>query len=148
MNIQSKKVRIFISGPGDVENEREIAFRVLKNFERQYQSFAEFDIFISKHFPSQGISVPIQSQLPDTGNYDIFICIFWSRMGTPLPEVVTSDGSEVRITGPDGQTKLTGTEYEFLWALHSWKQKGFPRVKVYRKKAHSSSSLIRVSVEG
>jgi hypothetical protein len=78
-------MKIFISSPGDVKTERRIAHRILRKLAAQYQVFEPFDIFLSELYPSQGVPIPIQQQLPRPEGFDLFVCIVWSRMGTKGP---------------------------------------------------------------
>ena len=55
---------------------------------------------------------------------DIVVVIFWSRMGTPLPDDYRK---------PDGTPYLSGTEWEYLDALTAAEQSDKPVVLVYRR---------------
>jgi hypothetical protein len=52
----------------------------------------------------------INQQRPKPSDCDIVVVILWSRMGTPLP---ASDRK------PDGSPYASGTECEFLDAIHA-----------------------------
>jgi hypothetical protein len=55
---------------------------------------------------------------------DIYIGIFWARMGTMLPE---------DICRPDGTRYGSGTEFEFEDALAGHEEKKRPEILVYRR---------------
>ena len=131
-------MRIFVSSPGDVQPERRIAAAILRQLARQYELFEKFEIFLSEFHPSQAIPIPIQAQLPKPLDFDIYVCIVWSRMGTPLPKEVQTENGQIELCGPAGEIGLTGTEYEFAWALEGWRTQGHPMLMVYRKKAPPS----------
>ena len=65
-----------------------------------------------------------QGQMPNTADFDLVVCIRWSRLGTlPVPSLKMPDGS-----GP-----TSGTEYEIGWALdRASKNRGVPALHVYR----------------
>lgn len=130
-------MKIFISSPGNLQPERRIAFRVLNELGRQYEKIEEFDVFLSDFFPSAGIPVPIQAQLPSPQEYDLFVCIYWWKMGTPLPDHFETDSGRIEVIGPNGERNLTGTEYEYAWALEGWRKKRCPRILVYRKRGEA-----------
>ena len=59
-----------------------------------------------------------QGQVPNTAEFDLVICIVWSRLGTMLVPTLTM---------PDGNAPGSGTEYEIAWALHhANKNRGVP----------------------
>src|SRR5271165_1655382 len=74
-----------------------------------------------------------REQIPNSGQYDLVICLLWSRLGTrPAPTLVMPDGSEPR----------SAMHYEIAWALDQVKRTpGFPRLQVYRNNSISSASF-------
>ncbi|HSZ80298.1 MAG TPA: serine/threonine-protein kinase, partial [Chthoniobacterales bacterium] len=65
-----------------------------------------------------------QGAIPDTAEFDLVICILWSRLGTLLSSALKM---------PDGSAPGSGTEYEIGWALdHAGKNRGVPGLRVYR----------------
>jgi hypothetical protein len=65
-----------------------------------------------------------QGQIPNTADFDLVVCILWSRLGI-LPARV--------LKMPDGTEATSGTEYEIGWALdHATKNRGVPRLHIYR----------------
>ena len=62
--------------------------------------------------------------MPNIAEFDLVICILWSRLGSLL-------ASTLRM--PDGSAPASGTEYEIGWALdHASKNRGVPQLRVYR----------------
>jgi eukaryotic-like serine/threonine-protein kinase len=72
-------------------------------------------------------------EIPNTGLYDLVICILGSRLGTTLaPQCVMPDGSRPR----------SATDYEVGWALYQSKQTpGCPGLHVYRSRAIPAAPL-------
>ena len=65
-----------------------------------------------------------QGQIPNTAEFDLVICILWSRLGALLAPTLRM---------PDGSPPGSGTEYEIAWALdHASKNRGVPPLHVYR----------------
>ena len=63
-------------------------------------------------------------QIPNTGEFDLVICILWSRLGTPPVPMLRM---------PDGSAPGSGTDYEIAWALdRANKNRGVPVLRVYR----------------
>jgi energy-coupling factor transporter ATP-binding protein EcfA2 len=72
-------------------------------------------------------------EIPNTGLYDLVICILGSRLGaSPLQQCVMPDGSRPR----------SATDYEVGWALYQSKQTpGCPGLHVYRSRAITAAPL-------
>jgi WD40 repeat protein/serine/threonine protein kinase len=65
-----------------------------------------------------------QGAIPSTAEFDLVICVLWSRLGTLLASTLKM---------PDGSAPGSGTQYEVGWALdHAGKNKGVPQLRVYR----------------
>src|SRR5271166_2212389 len=74
-----------------------------------------------------------QGAIPNPAEFDLVICILWSRLGTLL-------GPTLRM--PDGSAPGSGTEYEIAWALnHAGKNKGVPQLRVYRNSSKPTPPL-------
>ena len=112
--------RIFLSSPGDVQEERESARNLIKEA-LPYSPFirgrATFDVIswddphaapgLDARLPPQEA---INRKLPKPSECDIVVVILWSRMGTPLPSEIARE---------DGSTYQSGTEWEFEDAISS-----------------------------
>jgi hypothetical protein len=116
-----KTIRVFVSSPGDVRTERTIAERLIRttaeelgipvsvqysNLLRDTQSQnspnssieAEFsELILCPYFwEYQRFSPELgyQDQIPNTAQFDLVVCILWSRLGTKLhPRFQMPDGS-------------------------------------------------------
>jgi hypothetical protein len=106
-----KTIRILISSPGDVHQEREKARRVVNTLQRDFedkmalQLIAWEDMALSAADPFQvGIEERLRTQYP----IDISIFVFWWKLGSPLGET---------ITRRDGTPYRSGTEREFDFML-------------------------------
>ncbi|MEM9628278.1 MAG: DUF4062 domain-containing protein [Pseudomonadota bacterium] len=125
-----EQFRIFLSSPGDVQAERDIARKLIKDV-LPYSPFirgrATFDVVswddphaapgLDAHLTPQEA---INRQLPKPSECDIVIVILWGRMGTPLPSTYTKE---------DGSTYQSGTEWEY----HSASSSGQTLTLLYRR---------------
>jgi Sulfatase-modifying factor enzyme 1 len=126
-------LRVFLASPGDVADERTLALQVLEQL--QYDPLLRGRITVETvawdkpgaGTPMLAIMTPqeaIKEDLLTPAQCDIVIVIFWSRMGTPLPE---------EWKKPDGSRYLSGTEWEYLNALEAAEHQGRPAILVYRR---------------
>ncbi|MFI4988495.1 MAG: hypothetical protein ACHQF3_13740, partial [Alphaproteobacteria bacterium] len=118
-------LRIFISSPGDVEEERRRAAIVVNRLSREFARFFEIKPILWEYEPMLA-SGHFQDIIEPPSKSDIQVVILWSRLGTPLPEA--------RYRGIDGRAPVTGTEWEFEDALKAHRERGTPDLLVYRKK--------------
>ena len=154
---QAPVVRIFLSSPGDVADERKIARELIERELQKHPSYRELKLVViawddpDSRIPMLANETPqesVNNARPRPSTCDIVIVILWARMGTPLPEIIRK---------PDGERYLSGTEWEYLDAVNStWDPK--PEVLVYRrteepmisirdpKKKEKKSSLKELSV--
>jgi hypothetical protein len=126
-------LRVFISSPGDVADERAAARQVLTYLPKEYV-FRNRVLIEEVSWDDPGAPVPMDAHLtpqdainqhrPKPSQCDIVGVILWSRMGTPLPPTIQK---------PDGTPYLSGTEWEFLDAVTSAEQTGRPTTLVYRR---------------
>ena len=112
-----KKIRIFISSPGDVHQERQIAYKVITEISKQFSKYVTVEVLMWENFP-----LTAESTFQEGINYflnadviDIAVFILWSRMGTPLCK---------KFLRPDGTPYQSGTEYEFDLMMDLYKKKG------------------------
>jgi len=133
-DLARRRVRVFLSSPGDVVEERSIVRRVIDDltydpslssrgvtlqllaWDMVYPQMAQMETLTPQEAINHGLSRPSEA--------DIVIVILWSRMGTSL-------GPKYRK--PDGSPYLSGTEWEFQDAIRAAQQFGRPRVLVYRR---------------
>ena len=126
--------RIFLSSPGDVQEERDIARDLINNILPKgpfVRGRATFDV-VSWDDPDAVPGLPahlnpqeaINRGMPRPSECDVVIVIFWSRIGTPLPAEFAKE---------DGSPYQSGTEWEFEDAVNAAKARGKPKVLVYRR---------------
>ena len=74
-----------------------------------------------------------RERIPNTGQYDLAICILWSRLGTKISPAFVM---------PDGSQPTSATEYEIAWVLDQIKRTpGFPELHVFRSRATPAAPL-------
>jgi WD40 repeat protein len=122
-------LRVFVSSPGDVEEERLIAQRVLKRLADRFSRVVKIEPIFWEHEPLVATE-GFQPQIASPAETDIVVCILWARIGTRLPP---------SIRRRDGSTYASGTEYEFETAVEGHRQRGQPDLLVYRKQAQPDS---------
>ena len=125
------ELKVFVSSPGDVAEERLIAKRVLDRLAAEFAPDARIESILWEHEPLL-VSDTFQTQIIRPAETDIVVCILWSRLGTRLPQ---------QFKRPDGSPYNSGTEFEFEDALEGRKQRGVPDLLVYRKTAEPLVSL-------
>lgn len=120
-----RTLRIFISSPGDVAEERIIARRVIGRLDSQFGDLVHLEAVFWEYTPLLA-TASFQEQLLRPSDTDIAIVILWSRLGTALP---------AHIRREDGSVFASGTEFEFEDAVAGFERCGKPRVLTYRKTA-------------
>jgi Sulfatase-modifying factor enzyme 1/AAA ATPase domain len=127
-------LHVFLSSPGDVAHERQLARAVMDQLqsERAHRDRLKIEV-VAWDKPGAGAPMPAQYEpqeaidlgLKKPSGCDIVVVVLWARMGTPLSE---------KHRKPDGRPYRSGTEYEFLDALGASERTGKPDVLVYRRK--------------
>ena len=130
-------LHIFLSSPGDVSRERQLAREVIERIqsERAHRDRLKLEV-VAWDKPGAGTAMPAQMEpqeaidrgLKKPSDCNIVVVIFWARMGTLLSE---------KHLKPDGSRYRSGTEYEYLDALGAAKKSGKPDVLLYRRKTPS-----------
>lgn len=122
-----RRLRIFVSSPGDVKAAREIAALTIERLAQDYARFLTVEPYLWE-FEAMVASGHFQDSIEPPSAFDVVVLIVWSRLGTPMPE-----RTAVReYRGLDGRTPVTGTEWEFEEAFQAAKQTGAPDLLVYR----------------
>lgn len=103
-----RRVRVFISSPGDVAEEREKAREVVAQLQRWYGlDRVVLEAVLWEDLPVQ-LTTPFQQGieviLSGASAIDVAVFILWSRLGSPLGAAVLR---------PDGTEYRSGTEREF-----------------------------------
>ncbi|WP_244612406.1 ATP-binding protein, partial [Methylobacterium haplocladii] len=129
-------LRIFVSSPGDVREERLRAQLIIAKLARDYAGLVEVRPYFWESEPLRASS-HFQDEIEPPSQHDIVVLILWSRLGTPLP-VRTALRA---YTGMDGRTPVTGTEWEFEDALAAFQLRSTPDLLVYRRSGDPGTSL-------
>lgn len=116
-------VRIFFSSPGDVSMERETAKRIVNRLQSEMGAVASLQPYFWEH-EVMVATKDYQENIPQMDDFDIVVCILWSRLGTPL--------DPARHPKPGGGGFRSGTEYEFFTAMQAHELKGTPDIFVFR----------------
>jgi tetratricopeptide (TPR) repeat protein len=120
-----KTLRIFISSPGDVAEERLIARRVIGRLDMQVGDSVHLEPVFWEHEPLVATAT-FQEQILRPSQTDIVLVILFSRLGTALAK---------HVTRADGTAYASGTEFEFEDALEGFRSRGKPDILVYRKQS-------------
>lgn len=129
-------LRVFISSPGDVPDERLRADLVVDKVAQDFSRFFTFETYRWEHEPMLA-SGHFQDAIDPPSKADIVILILWSRLGTPLPE--RTGAREYR--GLDGRAPVTGTEWEYEDALRAARENGAPDILAFRNVSPASIDI-------
>lgn len=111
--METNAVRIFVSSPSDVEAERKLSEEILHLLRLRFSGILHIETFYWEHEPLAADTDPqSQTELPE--NFDIVICILWSRLGMRL--------HPTRHTRPDGSVYDSGTQFELENALAGYER--------------------------
>jgi hypothetical protein len=136
-------LRVFLSSPGDVADERGLARRVLKDelpYDPLLQGRVTFEV-ISWDDPTARIPLlanltpqeSVNRGMPKPSACDVVVVILWSRMGTPLSPEIRRTVPVPSLEGtPWADCYLSGTEWEYEDALASTNDPK-PATLVYRR---------------
>jgi tetratricopeptide (TPR) repeat protein len=116
-------LKIFLSSPGDVAEERALAEIVFRRLADEVADAVRLNVVIWEHEPLFG-HTGFQQQIERPSQCDLVVSILWSRLGTRLP----SD-----FAPTEGEPAPTGTEFELQDALTSYADRGKPNLLIYRK---------------
>jgi tetratricopeptide (TPR) repeat protein len=116
-------LKIFLSSPGDVSEERALAEFVFRRVAAEVAHAVRLTFVIWEHEPLFG-HTGFQQQIERPSNCDLVVSILWSRLGSRLP----SDFAFAK-----GELAPTGTEFEIRDALASYAKQGRPKLLIYRK---------------
>ena len=119
-----RKVQVFVSSPSDVVVERERIDLVAQRLNELFVDRVRIEPirWENKFYTSES---GFQNQIPPATGTDLVIAIFWSRLGTPLPEQFG------RME--NGERYPSGTAYEVLSAIDARRRSDRPDVYVFRK---------------
>jgi len=80
-----QRLRIFISSPADVPDERLRADLIIDKLSQDYSRFFTIEPYRWEH-EAMIASKHFQDAIEPPSAFDIVVLILWSRLGTPLPE--------------------------------------------------------------
>lgn len=125
---QQTILQIFLASPSDVSEERDIVQSVVSELNRTWASdlnvvyqVCRWEFDVSPGFDQEPQAV-VNRQIPS--DYDVFIGIFWGRIGTTT------------------KNHQSGTIEEFNIALERFKEKGTPEILLYFKESPIAPSRI------
>jgi hypothetical protein len=122
-----QRLRIFVSSPADVPDERLRAALIVDKLSQDYSRFFSIESYRWEH-EAMLASAHFQDAIEPPSDFDIVVLILWSRLGTPLPEKT----AEREYRGIDGRTPVTGTEWEYEEALKVAQEKKAPDLLAFR----------------
>jgi CheY-like chemotaxis protein len=128
---QVPRLEVFISSPGDVIPERKVIRGIINDLNDELSDRVRLAPVFWEDEPLLA-SDTFQAQIHPAKNSDIYIGIFWSRLGSPLPDSITRE---------DGSLYDSGSEYEYEDAYYGYKNNGKPDILVYRKMSEAFVSL-------
>jgi tetratricopeptide (TPR) repeat protein len=120
-----RTIRIFVSSPGDVQLERLKAAEVVERIQGEVSAHAKLVPYFWEHEPMLATK-DFQENIPSPAEFDIVICILWSRLGTRLHS---------KHRRGNGTLYRSGTEFEFEEAVRGWQETNGerPDILVYRR---------------
>ncbi len=128
---RTPRLKIFVSSPGDVNEERQVVRDLVLRLNQELTGQVYLVPMFWEDEPLRA-SETFQTQLDSPINSDIFIGIFWSRLGQPLPD---------HIKRKDGTQYLSGAEFEFEEAMKGLHVNGKPNICIYKKMSVPSVPL-------
>ncbi|MEM9385248.1 MAG: SUMF1/EgtB/PvdO family nonheme iron enzyme [Pseudomonadota bacterium] len=133
-------IRIFVGSPSDVSVERRLARQLIDrlNDSPHYKAFRfEAVTWDQSAYPRIAWVSPqkaIEENLPTPAECDLAVFIFWSRVGTPLPEEDYPDWPTVESLPEPAAEHRSGSVWEFYQAMEGAKgnNDGRPAVLLLR----------------
>lgn len=117
-------LRIFVSSPGDVDDERRRVDLVAERLNAEFTGRVRLKT-VRWETSYYSAHETFQKQIPEAVDCDVVVAIFRSRLGTELPASFT------RL--PSGEAYPSGTAYEVLTAIDARKGGGqLPDIYVFR----------------
>ncbi len=121
---------LFVSSPGDVRDERQAVGRIVERLQARYWNFVRIEPVLWEKEPLRA-TAHFNEELIRPSDCDLFVCILWSRLGSPLPS---------QFNRKDGSRFDSGTEWELEEATDAYEEraatdgeKAHPDILVYRR---------------
>ena len=127
----ARQIKVFISSPGDVIPERQIAKMVLGRLNDEFSGRALLVPILWEEEPLL-VTETFQAQIHPPREADIYLGVLWSRIGSPLPPDICRE---------DGTAYESGTVFEFEDALGGHQATGKPEMLLYLKSGFPEVSL-------
>ncbi len=124
-----KKLKLFVSSPGDLLPERQVVQQVVARINGDYLGVVQFEV-IRWEEKSYSARAGFQSQIAEASSCDLVIAMLHQRMGTPLP-------IEVAMRA-DGSAYESGTAYEIETSLVHAQTHSTPQLYMFRKAANGA----------
>ncbi|MCW1922270.1 DUF4062 domain-containing protein [Luteolibacter arcticus] len=127
---------LFVSSPGDVRDERQAVGRIVERLQARYWNFIRLEPVLWEKEPLRA-TAHFNEELIRPSDCDLFVCILWSRLGSPLPS---------QFNRKDGTRFDSGTEWELEEATDAFEEraakkdaKAKPDILVYRRMSEPPS---------
>lgn len=121
---------LFVSSPGDVRDERQAVGRIVERLQARYWNFIRLEPVLWEKEPLRA-TAHFNEELIRPSDCDLFVCVLWSRLGSPLPS---------QFNRKDGTRFDSGTEWELEEATDAFEErarkkdgKPKPDILVYRR---------------
>lgn len=125
-------LRIFISSPGDVADERQIAGKVIERLQGKYWSFVRLDdVFWEERVVRS--TAHYQDELVTPGVCEIVVGILWSRLGSMMPPKFTKASGERYQSGTEWELEVAFEAYEKSLLATGDIQAAKPDIVIYRR---------------
>ena len=125
-------LRMFVSSPGDVAEERQLAGKVIERLQGKYWSFVRLDdVFWEEKVVRS--TAHYQDELANPGNCDIVVGVLWTRLGSPLPEKFRKASGERYQSGTEWELEMAFDGYERNFARTGDPLSAKPDIVVYRR---------------
>jgi len=128
---ERKTLRVFVSSPDDLGEERALVQDLIKRLAVEYQRHFALEAVIWEE-TALSAAQDFQQGIVDPSKCDIVVVMLWSKLG-----------SIIQAPGYEG---MTGTEWEFHDAIRRAEIEGKPVVLMYRKTAPKSGDLMDPAV--
>ncbi|MBG7607808.1 MAG: hypothetical protein IZT59_07265 [Verrucomicrobia bacterium] len=126
-------LRIFVSSPADVSFERARAKQVVEKLGIEFAGRVKLEPYFWEYEPMRATDrFNWKDNIPLTSEFDIVVCILWSRLGSLLGDT---------FLRADGSRYPSGTVYEMEVARESYLRKKAPDLLVFRKTEELSLPL-------
>ncbi len=119
-----KRVRVFVSSPGDVREERKMTEEVLGFLQAEFSGLLCIDPLFWENETQFG---PAENTMEPPSQADLFICILWSRLGTRLH-------AQEHANTPNS-ANVSGTEFEFKDAMAAFQKTRCPHLMLFKREA-------------